>query len=214
MTDLIWKLPLIAVIGYLLGNFQTGLIVSRWMGDFDIRKKGSKSAGTTNVLRTMGWLPSILTLLGDVLKGFLAAYIGLLIAGVWGARAGGLCAILGHNWPAFFGFKGGKGIASSLGVVLVFDPLIGLCLVVSQVVVLALTHTMSIASIVSALVLTIMTIIRHFGDFASIGFALIITALALFSHRSNMGRLFHKSENKLNFKEINRISRKKKDREG
>ncbi|MEF9894501.1 MAG: glycerol-3-phosphate 1-O-acyltransferase PlsY [Clostridia bacterium] len=203
---MIVKMAIVAVIGYLLGNFQTGVVISKALGKFDVRHRGSKSAGTTNVLRTMGWVPSLLTLLGDVLKGVLAALIGLWLGGIWGARLGGLCAILGHNWPALFRFKGGKGIATSLGLVLVLDPLIGVALVVCQVIVLKFTHTMSIASIASASLFSLLTVLFHWGDWAAIGFSLLITALALFSHRTNIHRLKHKSENKLDFKEIDRIS--------
>lgn len=209
LTGLIWKLPLIAVIGYFLGNFQTGVIVSKLIGNFDVREEGSRSAGTTNVLRTMGWVPSVMTLVGDVLKGLLAAWLGLALGGVWGMRLGGLCAIIGHNWPALFHFKGGKGIATSLGVVLMINPLIGLCLVICQAVVLALTHTMSVASIASACLLSVLTLIFQHGDMWAVIFALVVTALALFSHRANLSRLIKRNENKLDFSKIKALTRRK-----
>ena len=218
--DLIWKLPVIAVIGYLLGNFQTGIMVSKAMGHFDIRHKGSKSAGTTNVLRTMGWVPSLLTLLGDVAKAALAALVGLWLGGGWagwggwGARLGGLCAIIGHNWPALFGFQGGKGIAASLGLILVIDPWIALCLVVCQAAVLLITHTMSVASLASAVLYVIMSAALHWGNWYEILFSLAVAALAFWSHRTNIDRLKRKRENKLDFEEIDRISkRRRKQRE-
>lgn len=205
--DAAWKWVAVAIVGYLLGNFQTGVVVSRLMGNFDVRSRGSKSAGTTNVLRTMGYLPSLLTLVGDVLKGYIAAMIGLGLLGLWGARLGGLAAIIGHNWPALFHFRGGKGIATSLGVVLSFDPLIGLCLVICQITVLALTHIMSVASIASATLLTVLTVVLHFGDWPRIGFALVVTALGLWTHRANIGRLRRKNENILDFEEIDKLSK-------
>lgn len=202
-------LVIVAVVGYLLGNFQTGIVVGRLVGKIDIRTRGSNSAGTTNVLRTMGWLPSILTLVGDMLKGALAAAVGYWLGGIWGARLGGLCAVIGHNWPVFFGFKGGKGIAASGGVILVLDPLIGVCLILCQVIVVAITRTMSIASMASVVVYIVMTVIIHFGDGWAIGYAVLIGVLAVFSHRSNIERLARHSENTLDFKEIDRISRRK-----
>lgn len=210
--ELLWKLPLIAAAGYLLGNIQTGVIVSKTMGRFDVRRRGSKSAGTTNVLRTMGWLPSMITLVGDVLKSVAAALIGLYLGGPWGgwgARLGGLCAVLGHNWPAFFGFQGGKGIAASLGLILVIDPpWVGAALVACQAIVLAITRTMSVASLASASVYAVLSLIVHWGQWPEAGYALLVSALAFFSHRSNIERISKKRENKLDFKEISDISKK------
>ncbi|MEA4897223.1 glycerol-3-phosphate 1-O-acyltransferase PlsY [Bacillota bacterium Meth-B3] len=209
MMDLRIALPLIAVAGYLIGNFQTGLVVSRMMGT-DVRAHGSGGTGATNVMRTLGWLPSALTLAGDMVKGALAAGLGLWLGGVWGARLGGLCAVLGHNWPALFGFRGGKGIATTGGVILALNPIIALSLIACQAAVLLVTHIMSVASLVSAGLYVVLTLMLHWGDWWAIGYAALLGALAFFSHRTNIDRLAHKRENKLNFKEINDISRKKK----
>lgn len=206
---MIIKLVVIALAGYLLGNIQTGVLVSKSIGNFDIRHKGSKSAGTTNVLRTMGWVPSVITLLGDVLKGALGSLIGLWLMGEWGARLGGLMAVIGHNWPVLFGFKGGKGIATSLGLILVTDPIIGVMLPVCQAIVVKLTHTMSIASIVSATFYLIASVIAHFGAWNYIAFAVIIWVFAVYTHRENLVRIRDKKEHKLDFEEINEISKKK-----
>ena len=104
---------------------------------------GSGNPGTTNVLRTLGWLPSALTLLGDVLKGLLGGWIGYWIAGEMGARIGGAFAVAGHNWPVFAKFKGGKGIAASLGAILAIEPWFGLGCVVVEAVVVILTRYVS-----------------------------------------------------------------------
>ena len=104
---MVLRYALCAVIAYLLGNFTTGVYVTKWFSNLDIRKVGSGNPGTTNVLRTLGWLPSALTLLGDVLKGLLGGWIGYWIAGEMGARIGGAFAVAGHNWPMFAKFKGG-----------------------------------------------------------------------------------------------------------
>ena len=94
---MVLRYALCAVIAYLLGNFTTGVYVTKWFSNLDIRKVGSGNPGTMNVLRTLGWLPSALTLLGDVLKGLLGGWIGYWIAGEMGARIGGAFAVAGHN---------------------------------------------------------------------------------------------------------------------
>ncbi len=200
----------IALAGYFLGNFQTGLMVSRALGKFDVREKGSGATGTTNVMRTMGFLPSALTLAGDVLKGALSTLVGLWLGGIWGARLGGLMTVIGHNWPALYGFKGGKGIAASCGVIFVLDPIIAVSLLACQALVLALTHIMSLASLVSVGVYIVAMLVIHWGDFWAIGYAALLGALAFFSHRKNIDRLAKNNENKLDFDEISKISKRRK----
>ena len=103
-----------AVLGYLLGNIQTGLIVGWTTKKIDLRQHGSGSSGATNALRILGRQSALWTLLGDFLKGLLAACLGLLIGGWRGGLLAGMCVVAGHIWPVFFGFKGGKGVATSL----------------------------------------------------------------------------------------------------
>ena len=92
---------LVAVIAYLLGNFSTGVVVSKAFAHTDIRTQGSGNAGATNVLRTYGWLPSVLTLVGDALKAIIAALLGRAIAGDTGMQIAGVATVIGHNWPVF-----------------------------------------------------------------------------------------------------------------
>ena len=113
---MVWRYAVTVVVGYLLGNISMGLIVSERY-HMDIRNYGSGNAGTTNVLRTLGWLPSVLTLVGDVLKSFLASMLGNWLVGAPGLLVGGFMAVVGHNWPVFSGFRGGKGMAASLGII-------------------------------------------------------------------------------------------------
>ncbi len=120
---MIQKYLLIALIGYLLGSISTGILYSRALGR-DIRTQGSKNAGATNMARVHGLSKGLITLLGDSLKGVLATLIGLWIAGQTGAMIGGAFAAIGHMWPVFFDFKGGKGVATLLGVGLVMDPVV------------------------------------------------------------------------------------------
>lgn len=143
------KAVLAALIGYAFGCLSSGLIISRLFGQIDIREHGSGNAGTTNVLRTLGWLPSFLTFLGDTVKGVAAALIGQALAGDIGMHLGGLFAIVGHNWPVIFRFKGGKGISTSFGYIIVFDWRIALILVAVQAILLISSGYMSLASIAS-----------------------------------------------------------------
>lgn len=205
----ILQLIICGVIGYLLGNFASGILVGRVFGQIDIRKTGSNNAGTTNVLRTLGWTPSLLTFVGDAIKGVVAVLIGKWIGGLYGGYVAGICVVLGHNWPVFYGFKGGKGIATSFGAILTLHPLIALALIVCQIVVVAITRYMSVASICSALLFIVLVCATQWGDWTQIIFSVILSALAIFSHRANIVRLMNHNENKLDFKKINSISKKK-----
>ena len=118
-------LLLTAAIGYLLGSVSTGILYSRALGR-DIRTQGSKNAGATNMTRVHGLAKGLLTFGGDCLKGVLAALIGKWLGGQLGACVGGTFAVFGHMWPVFFGFKGGKGVATCIGIGLVTYPLFGL----------------------------------------------------------------------------------------
>ncbi len=207
------KFVLVIVVSYFLGNLSTGTLVARKMGQIDIRKVGSGNTGTTNVLRTLGWGPSLLTLLGDALKGVVSALLGWWLCGHAGMLACGLAAVLGHDFPVLSGFKGGKGIATSFGVIMVINPLVGLTLLASVIVIIAITRYMSVASIFAAVeysVLMTLVYMRHEEAALYIGFALVFSAIALFCHRSNIRRLLHHEENRLDFARINRISHKQK----
>ena len=162
------KYALCAVIGYLLGTFTAGVFVTKAFSDVDIRKVGSGNPGTTNVLRTLGWLPSVLTLVGDMLKALVAAWIGYWLAGDIGARIGGVFAVAGHNWPVFAGFKGGKGIAASWGAILAIEPWFGLAILVVEIGTIALTRCVSIASIAAAVAYSLLTIVFRWGNWTTL----------------------------------------------
>ena len=206
------KYVLIAVVGYLLGNISVGILVAKLYGIKDIRKVGSGNAGSTNVLRNLGWLPSVLTLVGDCLKSFIAAQLGRYLAGDVGLLIGGTAAILGHDFPVFFKFKGGKGIAASLGMILTINPWLGIGLTAVVVLIAALTGYVSLGSITVSLVYTFCIAVLMRGNahyWAYIGFSIFASLLSLFCHRKNIQRLLHHEENKLDFKKISRLSKKK-----
>ena len=198
----------IAVVAYFLGNFSTGLIVGRVFGHIDIRKTGSGNAGTTNVMRTLGWLPSLLTLLGDTLKAFIAVKLGKWIGGDVGGYIAGIAVLLGHNWPVLFEFKGGKGMACSLGIVFANEAWMALALLAVQVVIVVLTRYMSVASICTAIIYPILVAIIHPDNTGYIIFSILVGLLALFCHRTNIRRLINHSENRLDFSKITELSKK------
>lgn len=206
---MVLKIILAILIGYALGNVSTGLIISKLGNGIDIRNAGSGNAGATNVLRTLGWLPSLLTFLGDAIKGVLGALIGMWLGGRTGAMLGGLAAIVGHNWPAAFGFKGGKGISTSFGVILVVQPYNAPWLLLAMAAALYITHTVSIGSICASVLYVVLNVFETlFTDLPMFLFALALGALALFQHRSNMQRLLRHNENVLDFKKIQRWKKK------
>jgi len=208
----IWlKYVLIAVIGYLLGNISVGILVARLYGIKDIRKVGSGNAGTTNVLRNLGWAPSVMTLAGDCLKGLFAALIGKWIAGDIGLIIGGTCAVLGHDYPVFFKFRGGKGVATNLGVILVFNPWIALILTPAVLIVVAVTRYMSLGSIMACFAYPALTAIMMRGNphyAAYVISAVFAGVLAFYCHRANVLRLIRGEENRLDFKKISSLHSK------
>ncbi|MDY3026903.1 MAG: glycerol-3-phosphate acyltransferase, partial [Candidatus Faecivicinus sp.] len=121
MMHVIW-IFLSAIIAYGFGMIPVGELIAKAYGRHDLRKTGSGNTGTTNVLRTLGWLPSILTLVGDATKGAIAALIGRALGGETGMLIAGLFAVLGHDFPAHAKFRGGKGMATSLGVTIIICP--------------------------------------------------------------------------------------------
>ena len=207
---MIWlKYLLIAVICYFLGNISTGLLIGKLTAQIDIRQHGSGNAGTTNVMRTLGWVPSLLTLAGDVLKAVLAVVIGRAIAGEIGWIVGAVAVLLGHNWPVLFGFKGGKGMACSLGIILATEPLFALTVLAVQVLVLVITRYMSVASLTTSVLYPVLVICFHASDTPYVVFSILAACLAIFCHRSNIFRLIHHTENRLDFSKIKKFNRKK-----
>lgn len=208
------RYAIIAVVAYLLGNISTGIIISKLVAHTDIRSHGSGNAGATNMLRTFGWLPSVLTLMGDCLKAVIATFFGKLVGGDYGMLIAGVSAIIGHNWPVFYGFKGGKGIAASLGMIFVVSPMLAGILLLVEIIVVALTRYMSVASMFSAILYPILTFALYPHDLPRMIAAIIVCVLALFSHRVNIVRLIKGNENRLDFRKITDISRKKREGEG
>lgn len=199
-------LTITAVIGYLLGCISMGVIVSKAYARIDIRKYGSGNAGMTNVMRTLGWVPGAMAFAGDMLKGLLAAFIGKWLFGELGMCVGGLAAIIGHDWPVFLKFKGGKGISTSFGFILASNWIIALLLIPVQLVFVLSTGFMSLASIASSIAFAVLAIVFKSSE-TYIVTAVIACALSLFCHRSNIVRLIQGKENKLDYKKISEKSK-------
>lgn len=202
-------------IGYVFGLFQIGYIYGRMHG-MDIRKHGSGNAGSTNALRTMGVKAGAITLLGDCFKCVIAV---LVVRGIFASRCpeilsllslyAGFGAVLGHNYPFYLGFKGGKGIAATAGMILATDlRMAAVCLVVF-VVIVAVTRYVSLGSlVVTVLFLAGLVICGQMGEFGMAqnylfemyGVGLLFTLSAFFQHRANIKRLREGTENKIGLK--------------
>jgi acyl phosphate:glycerol-3-phosphate acyltransferase len=201
----------VIILCYLIGSFPSGYLVGKSQG-IDIRQHGSGNIGATNVLRVMGKKWGYLVFLCDSLKGFLAVK-----AGVWlGASAAGditlagvvagICCIIGHNYTVWLHFKGGKGIATSIGVMLAIVPVvIVLIVLIVWVAVFFIWKYVSLASICAALslpvaVLALFPLVAHGNYWVLVVFSLIVAALAVWRHRSNIDRLLHGKENRFGTK--------------
>lgn len=203
---------LMAVIAYAIGSVNFSVILSKKMAGFDVREKGSGNAGTTNMLRSVGKGAAALTLILDILKGLVAILIAKYIVGNLAdsantailAQLAGFFVVVGHTFPMFFGFRGGKGVATSLGVLLLVNPLIGGICLVFALTVMALTRMVSLGSIMAAVLFPVLTIFIEDGYIADgytyIIFGIAMAALVIFNHRSNLKRIYNGTENRLSFK--------------
>ena len=186
---------IIALIGYLLGSVSISVILSTYILHKDVRAHGSGNAGATNVARA-----GILTLLGDMLKTVLAGLFGLLLAGRLGLVIGCAGCVIGHSWPVFFKFRGGKGVAVSACIGLLLDWRFFLILFVVFFLVFFLTRRVSACSVVSALVYPIAYWLLHPEFGAEHCLCIFICVLVVFLHRSNIRRLLRGEEAKFRFK--------------
>lgn len=196
MTVLAWALS--ALLGYLLGGFSTGLLLSS-LSQIDLRSKGSKSTGATNVTRVMGLSAGLATFLGDCAKAVLAVLIGRWIVGSPGGMIGGLFAVVGHNWPVYYKFKGGKGVACSVAVVLMHAPVVGLIAGAVAVLVIAITRFVSLGSLVFLALSTVLMFLMK-GPWPLGVWALLLFLVATYRHRENIKRLLAGQENRFTAK--------------
>ena len=205
---------IMAIIAYAIGSVNFSVIFSKKFAGFDVREKGSGNAGTTNMLRSVGKKAAAITLICDILKGVVAIGIAILLGNIPNMnkelliQIAGVCVILGHTFPVFFGFKGGKGVATSLGVLLLSNWQIGLICLVFALVLMVLTRMVSVGSCGAAILFPVLTLFinEHYtvlteGKSGNVYFiySVILAIIVLFNHRSNIKRLLNGTENKISF---------------
>lgn len=190
------------IIGYLMGNIAPSYFAGKLLGNIDIRNHGSGNAGATNVWRVLGTRPGIIVFILDVLKGFLAAMIGNLLGGQLGAALAGCAVIIGHDYPIFLHFKGGKGISTSFGVLLYLAPLVPLTALIIGIIIIYNTCYVSLASIVGVILAPILTALYRYPK-QYVFVALLIMVLGLYRHKDNIKRLLNGTENKIQIKKRN-----------
>lgn len=198
---------LVAIIAYFIGSISFSVIFSRKFAGFDVRDKGSKNAGSTNVLRTVGTKVALLTLMCDILKGVIAIVVAIIAGKIWTnlnveilKYLAGFFAILGHTFPIFFEFRGGKGVATALGVLITLNWKIGLICLIFAIIIIAFTRMVSVGSILSAVLYPILTIFMGDTNFVATIISILIALLVIFNHRENLKRIKNGTENKLSFK--------------
>jgi glycerol-3-phosphate acyltransferase PlsY len=190
------KLFFLILCAFLLGSIPFGVVVAKIYG-VNLRKVGSGNIGATNVLRAMGKGPAVLTLVGDVLKGSLAVVLGRFffhspsLEGIIG-----LSAIVGHNFSLFLRFRGGKGVATSIGVLLIYSPKVGVLTVILWLMVILITRYSSLAAIVSFGVLPLGIYILDYSQ-GKLIISILIAFLLIFRHTDNIKRLLQGTELKI-----------------
>ena len=206
---------IIAIIAYLIGSVNFSIIISKKMAGFDVREKGSGNAGTTNMLRSVGKKAAAITLVCDILKGVISICIAIIIGNIAKnldrellLQIAGIAVVIGHTFPVFFGFKGGKGVATSLGVLLMSNWQIGLICLVFALVLMALTRMVSLGSCGAAVLFPVLTLFinEHYtvlteGKNGNVYFiySVILAIIVLYNHRENIKRILSGTENKLSF---------------
>lgn len=211
---MVLRILICLICGYGFGCISTAYFVGKAY-HVDIRKYGSGNAGTTNALRTLGWKAGALTYLGDFLKAIIPILLFRNIlfadvdyAGLLGLYTG-LGVVLGHNYPFWLHFKGGKGIAVTSGVMAAFDPLLIPTFIIVFVVAVAITRYVSLGSLLLSMLFPVWIAIRHPGDIHMLIIGLIYAGSAFYTHRANIKRLLNGTENKLGQKvKVEQVNKK------
>ena len=207
---------IMAIISYLIGSVNFSVILSKKMAGFDVREKGSGNAGTTNMLRSVGKKAAALTLICDILKGVVSISLAMILGNIIQnmnkellIQIAGISVVLGHTFPVFFQFKGGKGVATSLGVLLMSNWQIGLICLVFALVLMILTRMVSLGSCAAAVLFPVLTLFINDNytvltegknGNAYFIYSLILAVIVLYNHRSNIKRILNGTENRLSFK--------------
>ena len=185
-----------AALGYLLGSISFSVILTKQKYKVDVRTEGSGNAGATNVARVFGMKAGLFTLLFDILKMVIPMAVGLALSGDWGVTVAGACGIIGHCFPLYFGFKGGKGVSVAATIAMFIDWRVTVISLLVFIIFVAITRIVSISSCLAALSVLTTTIIFCYGEWAPITLALFTAVLVIFMHRSNLQRLVRGEEKK------------------
>ena len=191
---------IVILCAYLLGSVNCSIIVSRRRFHTDIREHGSGSAGMTNSLRTLGLRWTLPVIIGDLAKGFCAVFLGGALLGDYGRLLGGLCAIAGHIFPLYFGFRGGKGVLTALSIVLMVDWRVALICFSLFLVIVAIWRYVSLGAIIAVSFVPPVMWVFHPDDGKFLVTALALAGLIVFMHRGNIRRLLAHTEPKLTLK--------------
>jgi len=193
---------LVLIVSYLTGAIPFALVLGKALRGVDVRQHGSGNLGTTNTIRTLGWPIGLMVLAGDAGKGALGAALGLWAGGAEFGLAAGVVAVVGHVFPVFARFRGGKGVATGAGVFLVLMPAAAGIALTMFAVSLLVGRYVSLASILAALTLAVSaTLLGYRGAVLTVVW--LVAGFIVFNHRSNIGRLIRGQENRI------RLSRKK-----
>lgn len=185
----------IIIVAYLLGSIPSGLIVGKIFYGVDIREHGSGNLGATNAFRTLGIKAGTIVIIADILKGTLATLLPVWLGSDLHPLIAGMTAAIGHIFPIFAGFRGGKAVATSGGVLLAYEPALFLLLVVAFFISLYISKYVSLSSIIVAIIAVIYTFFK--GDVPLIIIVLILAAFVIFRHRANLKRILNKTEPKI-----------------
>jgi glycerol-3-phosphate acyltransferase PlsY len=187
-----------AVVAYLIGAIPIGFVVALAFGVPDIRTQGSGNIGATNVLRTAGQLAGLVTLAGDIAKGFLAVVLGAAVSGgdPWGFAVAAVASVAGNCWSVFLGFRGGKGVATGLGACLALVPLATVPAALAWVVVAMTLRYASLASLMAALCVPLGALVLRYPVDSVVACA-VAMAIVFYRHRENIARLLNGTERRL-----------------
>lgn len=204
---------IIAIISYLIGSINISVMLSKKIAGFDVREKGSGGTGATNVLRSVGKTAAAITLIFDIVKGIIAIGIAIIVGNIVQdidrellIQIAGIMAVIGHTFPVFLKFKGGKGVATSLGILLITNWQIGLICLVFALVMMLLTRMVSLGSCTAAVLFPVLTLFINQNyivltegktGMSYFIYSVLLAAIVIFNHRENIKRIYAGTESKL-----------------
>ncbi|MCF8563728.1 glycerol-3-phosphate 1-O-acyltransferase PlsY [Alicyclobacillus tolerans] len=186
------------VLAYLIGSISSSTIVGKWFKKMDIRDHGSGNAGATNTLRVLGWKWAVVVLAADILKGIVAILLAWHFGhgSVWTTYLSGLAVIAGHNWPLYFGFRGGKGIATTIGVLVLVMFVPALLAGIIAIALVVVTRYVSLGALTFTILTPVFVILLQHHVGAAV-FAAIVALFSIYRHRANIGRLIRGEEHRV-----------------